>query len=495
MAVLPAFLLLPSGRYSTSTAAALVALAGFMRFFFCGVFLLWLVGLAYGLYRPLPAGLAMVGPERRVAKAEFLYDLTFVRDGAVVREQRIFARLLKEIAVAERFVILDMFLFNGLQGPGQNQPRLADTLADALLRKRWQSPQVAITVITDPINTGYGSYPAPALERLRAGGITVVTTDLTQLRDSNPLYSGLWRPVVRWFGNGGSGWLPNPFSPKGPAVTMRSWLTLLNFKANHRKVLATDRVAMVTSANPHDASAYHSNIALVVGGEIQNDVVASELAVADFSGAHLGKPALAAGEGNGPYGVQLLTESAIKARLVVACNSAKPGETIWLAMFYLAEREVCTALLDAAARGVTVRLILDPNKDAFGRVKNGIPNRQVAEWLVSRSGGKIAVRWYDTHGEQFHSKLFFVEGRNEGLVVGGSANLTRRNIDDYNLESALAVCGPAASPLIAEVAGYCRRIWENQDGGYTLPHAAYRETKNVKRWWAMIQEVSGLGTF
>ncbi|MFZ5762439.1 MAG: phospholipase D family protein [Thermodesulfobacteriota bacterium] len=467
-----------------------------MKLLLCGALLIWLGGMAYGLFLPLPQGVAAAGPEHQVAAAEFLYDLSYLRDGTVVREQRIFNRILAEIAAAERFVVLDMFLFNGLQGPGGNGPPLSETLVAALLRKRQQAPQVAITVLSDPINTGYGSYRAAALDRLRSGGVAVITTDLTRLRDSNPLYSGFWRPFLQWFGNGGAGWLTNPFSSRGEPVTLRSWLALLNFKANHRKVLITDQVALVTSANPHDASGHHSNIALIARGAIQNDLLASEAAVADFSGAAFAKPtAVAAREGNGPYTVQLLTESAIKERALAALRAAGKGETVWLAMFYLAERRIRNGLLAAAARGATVRLILDPNKDAFGRIKNGIPNRQVASWLVEESGGRISVRWYDTHGEQFHPKLLFVEGHGRGLVIGGSANFTRRNLDDYNLETDLAVSGPATSPLMAGVTGYCRRLWENRGGQYTLPFAAYREEMVWKRWRALLQEASGLGTF
>ncbi len=46
---------------------------------------------------------------------------------------------------------------------------------------------------------------------------------------------------------------------------------MLNFKANHRKILITENEALITSANVHDASAYHSNIAFVVSGEIIAD--------------------------------------------------------------------------------------------------------------------------------------------------------------------------------------------------------------------------------
>ena len=56
-------------------------------------------------------------------------------------------------------------------------------------------------------------------------------------------------------------------------------------------------------------------------------------------------------------------------------------------------------------RGVRVNVMLDPNRDAFGRQKDGVPNRPVANELVTASGERIAVRWYRTHGEQFHTKL------------------------------------------------------------------------------------------
>ena len=466
-----------------------------MKLILLVVISIWFGGMAYGILKPLPAGLALEGREHKVSEAEFLYDLTYERDNALIHEQRIFDRLLQEIALAERFIVLDTFLIEGVLGGATQHPPRAAALAEALIRKKRETPKVVIVVITDPINTCYDAYPAPTLDRLRSGGVTVITTELNRLRDSNPLYSGLWRPLLQWFGAEGRGWLPNPFSDQAPPVSLRTWLALLNFKANHRKVLITDQAALVASANLDDASAYHSNIALVVRGGIQNDLLESEAAVAALAGISM--PALAVDEedGDGPLTVQLLTEGAIKDHLLAALSKTAPGETIWLAMFYLSEREVCQALLVAARRGVTVRLILDPSKDAFGRPRSGIPNRQAAAWLVRRSGGKIAVRWYDTHGEQFHPKLVFIEGREQGWVLGGSANLTRRNLDNYNLETDLLVSGPAEAPFMASVAGLCRRLWENQGADYTLPFAAFREDSVWKRLQAFLQESSGMGTF
>ena len=66
-------------------------------------------------------------------------------------------------------------------------------------------------------------------------GVNVIVTDLVKLRDSNPIYSAVWRSFIRWFGNSAEGgWLPHPFSDAEEQVTARSYLTMVNFKANHR---------------------------------------------------------------------------------------------------------------------------------------------------------------------------------------------------------------------------------------------------------------------
>src|ERR1700719_3503926 len=63
----------------------------------------------------------------------------------------------------------------------------------------------------------------------------------------------------------------------------------LNFKADHRKVLVADDgrgglAAVVASANPHDAEIAWSNAAARVSGAALASLLASELAVARFSG-------------------------------------------------------------------------------------------------------------------------------------------------------------------------------------------------------------------
>src|SRR5690606_24917980 len=114
---------------------------------------------------------------------------------------------------------------------------LSRELVDRLVARKSSEPKMTILFITDPINEVYGGMTSALLGELRSAGVEVVITDLEALRDSNPLYSPFWRTFVQWWGNSAEGgWMPNPFAPDSK-ITLRSWWTLLNFKANHRKVI------------------------------------------------------------------------------------------------------------------------------------------------------------------------------------------------------------------------------------------------------------------
>ena len=162
-------------------------------------------------------------------------------------------------------------------------------------------------------------------------------------------------------------------------------------------------------------------------------------------------------------------------------------------MFYLSGRRVIGAIKAAARKGASVRLLLDPNKDAFGRQKGGIPNRQVAREFVGMGDGGIEVRWYDTHGEQFHTKLLALHSTRGTTLLGGSANLTRRNLGDYNLEADLLV--RASDALAAQASDYFERLWSNDSGHFSVPYEAYADNSWVKRVIYRLQEFSGLSSF
>ena len=80
--------------------------------------------------------------------------------------------------------------------------------------------------------------------------------------------------------------ISNPFSEDKPKLTIGSYLKMLNLKGNHRKLIGTEKEAMITSANAHDASGFHSNIAFVVRGNIINEILKTEQSVANISGGY-----------------------------------------------------------------------------------------------------------------------------------------------------------------------------------------------------------------
>lgn len=457
--------------------------------------LLWCGAALYGRYRRLPAGISMEGKVHRVEAVEFLADLRCCRNGSLVHEQNIVPRLLSIIKNARQYLVLDIFLLTDRDNRQGLYPHISGLVVEALLDRKKSCPAMQITVITDEINTCYGATPSPLHAKLKSAGIQVILTDLTRLRDSNCAFSGLWRLLFQWFGTRGYGWLPSPFNAGAPRVPLRAYLKMMNFKANHRKVLASEREALVASANLDDAGAFHANIAFVVRGGILADILRAEKAVAEFSGGTLLLPVLPPAESAGDLELVYLTEGKIKKYLIEALQACGQGDAVCLGMFYLAEKDVVENLVAAAGRGSAVRIVLDPNKDAFGRKKGGMPNRQVAGQLVEKSHNGIKVRWYETHGEQFHAKLTCIFKREQAIIIGGSANLTRRNLGDFNLESCLAIRAPAGSAVARDVAGYFERIWHNAGGRFTVEVSAYPAGPFWKGLLVRFLERSGMCTF
>ncbi|MTI55761.1 phospholipase D family protein [Geosporobacter ferrireducens] len=458
--------------------------------------LLFAIILFNGFISQIPVGTSYEGDLHQVSDISFLYDLTYEKGGEILQEQTIFQEQLKLIEAAETFIVADLFLFNDDYDRKDQFPDLSGQLTQALITQKKKNPGLQVVFITDEINNFYGAYESKQIQALKENDIEVVITDTTKMRNSNPLYSGIWKALLQWFGTEGKGWVRNPFSPDSPKVTLRAYLKLLNFKANHRKVLITEDAAIVTSANPHDASGNHSNIGFRVEGSILKDLIQSERAVAQFSGSDF--PELIVNtkaEVVGDTQAAVITEGKIRKHILHAINHAQPGEQISIGMFYLSERKIIDALIKASNRGAEIRIILDANKDAFGIEKNGIPNRQAAMELVKKSQEKIQVRWYNTHGEQYHAKMMMVEKRNEVIIIGGSANFTGRNIGDYNLETNLKIETTTDSTLAREIRAYYDRLWKNEEGQYTVDFSEYAEDKFFKNVVYRFQEWSGLSTF
>ena len=461
--------------------------------------------LWHGAIKPLPAGLSAEGPIRFARDVRFLADLTYVDPtGARAVDQTIFDEIVRMIRGARHRLILDLFLFNDLgaaassgdvEAQGNGFRPLSRELTEVLIDQKRAFPELEVLLVTDPINTVYGGISAPHLTRLRAHGIPVVMTDLARLRDSNALYSSFWRTFIRPLGRGRSGPFPNPFG--GDSISLRTGLSVLNFKANHRKTLVADSQTgfrgLVTSANPHDASSAHGNVAITFDGPAVADLLETERAVVALSGGAIPLPIEEAWPASGPVRIRVLTEGKIGRALDRALDTSRGGDEIAIAVFYLSDRGVVRRLVEAHARGASVRVLLDPNKDAFGLRKNGIPNRPVAAEL-RRAG--IPVRWCDTHGEQCHAKLFLRRRGAESILIAGSANFTRRNLRDFNLETDVWLSAGTDSSVMHEGWSYFERVWSNEPGRrYSVEYEAHADESLWKAALYRLSELSGIGTF
>ncbi|WP_422124078.1 phospholipase D-like domain-containing protein [Planococcus sp. X10-3] len=443
-----------------------------------GVLAMMYIGvIVWHTFKPLPEGLQYAGDLHQVEDVEMIYDLSFAQDQEgtdLQHELRIFDEIYAMIEEAEEFIVIDLFLFDNYSDLEVDFPAVAETLTNKLLAKKEEDPDFPIYFITDPLNFGYGSYESQLLGTMEDEGIEVIVTDLDELRDSTPLYSGLYRVVFQWFDAGGKGWLPNGMSSDAPELTISSYLKMMNIKANHRKAVITEKEAIISSANPHNASGLHGNMAFKVSGPVINDILESEEAVSKFSGGPE-FPRAEVQEQQGDYQVQYVTEKKVLDTLVADIEKTEEGDSIHLAMFYIAEGAVVNALTEAANRGVKVRMVLDPNENAFGTEKTGLPNRPAVHEMLAETDDRIEVRWYNAVVGQFHTKSIMINTAEESYISGGSTNYTERAFMNYNVESNLRIVAPNDSELVGEMDEYFDRIWDNEDALYTLETDAYQD--------------------
>ncbi len=109
------------------------------------------------------------------------------------------------------------------------------------------------------------------------------------------------------------------------------------------------------------------------------------------------------------------------------------------------------------------------------------------------------LKWrrYVTRSEQCHSKqLLVVNPDGTARLISGSANFTRRNLDNFNLETGLAVTGHAAAGVMVTAAEWFDLRWTNEDGrSFSLPYSRYADERRLRYWQYRIMEATGLSTF
>ncbi|MCA9496173.1 MAG: hypothetical protein KC589_04480, partial [Nanoarchaeota archaeon] len=477
----------------------------------------------WNIYKPLPQNYSYESPYYNVNENDLklLYDLSYInKNKTYINEQTIFDEIFLSIDKANKFILIDMFLFNNQLGALNSSYRsLSDELINKLIIKKQEYPNMNIIVISDEINNFYSKDLSKQFKKLEKNNIQIHITNLNLLRDSNPLYSSIWRTFIQWFGKSESGILPHAFE-KNEKVGFRSYFKLLNFKANHRKTFISDDgnnnyISIITSANPHDGSSAHSNIAIKVKGEFASEIYKTEKALLDtcksckwntmnFNFEKLldydiknKNDELNYQNLNQNLQIKLITENKIEQAILKSIQSTQKGDNLDIGIFYISDRDVIKEIIKASNRGVNVRIILDPNKDAFGMEKGGIPNRQVALELIKKSKGKIKMKWYNTNGEQFHSKFIFITKTDgSSIIILGSANFTIRNIGNYNLETDVIIIGNKSYQVFQEMEKYFTKIWNNENNNlYTLNYQSYKDETKWKYWFYRFQEWSGLSTY
>jgi hypothetical protein len=108
------------------------------------------------------------------------------------------------------------------------------------------------------------------------------------------------------------------------------------------------------------------------------------------------------------------------------------------------------------------------------------------------------VRWYRSHGEQFHSKLVLIYGAAHFWATLGSADLTRRNLADYDLNANITLEGAPAAPVAAQMRDYFETLWANQTAQgieYTADFAVYADASQARYWLYRLMDWSGTASF
>lgn len=190
------------------------------------------------------------------------------------------------IDAAEQMIIMSVFLYDNFYAPTETEIDIVSAFQAAFLKRRKTHPDIRIAIILDPSHKSYGSRISPAEKELRANGIDVFYSDLLSGLKKASLFGGreglghVARFVDRLTFNGVGNLSSAIFSRAkipakfdGDLLTLESAYNAFLLKANHRKLLVTDvhgkdYEALITSANPHNASAMHVNTAVTVKGDM-----------------------------------------------------------------------------------------------------------------------------------------------------------------------------------------------------------------------------------
>ena len=465
-----------------------------------------------------PEGVNYESPVRKTNTVDFYYDLTFLdKNGNIKYDRNLWDATYKVVDNAKDYLIIEMFLLNDIYNKDQeNFPKFAEEYVKRVIKKKRENPNLKVYILLDENNNLYGAFEHPFITKMKESGIEIIEVGIMKLKDTFPWYSPIWRTFIEPHGNPkNKGWISNFYGPMWPKLSLRNVLRALNVKADHRKVFLNENEIVVSSANIHDPSYFHENVALYTNGEIVNDVLDNLKKVAKFSNSKIEINDMKNNiekidvvekksqeieslnnENEGEYKIQYLSESKIGENLDRDLDSTVNGDEILMGMYFLADKNILKKLIEASNRGVKIRIILDRSRDAFGMSTNGLPNKPVSKKLRKKTDKKIEIKWYFTNNEQYHTKLIMIKKINEeAIIYTGSANMIKKNIRGYIMDSDFRVIANKNSKLVKDIDTYFDRLWDNKDGIFTLEYDDEPTTKETTDFIYKILDITQLGSF
>jgi PLD-like domain len=408
----------------------------------------WAAVAFWNVVKPLPPGTRAMSLSARLAES----DLELVTAAA---RSNVMARALNLVEHAEQLVVID-------------ESPLPREVAQALLLRRHVRPHLKIVVVVDPAPAAYGGTPAQDLASLERQGIIVARVRLERLRDSNPFYSAFWRLAFDWWSD--------PFeeaaNPDGLAAKARR----LNFKADQRQMLVADDGAggwISLTGSPESATA------LIAHGALAQDIMAAELSLASWSDEDR-LPAVPPAHGHslGTIDARFLTEGAIGMAMADSMTTLAGGDEVRLSTHHLSDSGIIAALSRAAARGAKVQVLLDP-----------VPRPNLGSAGELHRGG-VEIRWATDPSYAPRSSLLLVRHGKDASIYFGSANFTRRNLADFNLEAAMELRAPVFAALPKTFDEYFATRW-----AAAAEYRRYADESLPTYWSVRFAEATGLSSF
>lgn len=415
--------------------------------------LAWLSLMFWNTAKPLPPGTHLVSQTARLSDA----DVDFLHES--LRRRAAVAPDLSAIDHAEQLIVLD-------------RSPVTRELAQRLLARRHLRPHLKIVLVTDPANEAFGGSPAQTLTSLEQAGVIVARVRLDRLRDSNPLYSGLWRLAF--------GWWSDPFDETPGRATLPALARTRNSKSDQRQLVVADDGSggWIAIIAPAGAAA-----SLTLRGPLARAIIAGELQVAAWSTDDDRLPVGPSMDdrGVGSIDARFLTEGAIETALLDAIAAAGSGDRLGIAVENFSERRLIAAALRAAVRGASLQVLLARNRE---------PNQAVADELLRGGGGRIEIRWYLGSDAASLPKLLLFRHGDDVWMNLGTANYTRRNLGDLNLAASVELRMPVRAAAARAVTKYFSEAWS-----VAATDPKFAAASAADYWHYRFAEASGLSSF